>query len=379
MKFHIQDPKFSNSYDLYQALINGCSEAIVGGGTYAFISAEGVKLFLEHELFEVFMLQGKFTLIVGTDEITNEKSLEALAKVKEKYRNNIDILAFLNENNTSIYHPKYSWFKSQESGKLIIGSGNLTARGLKMNREAFAVIDLPLDKINEIESEWSKWMIENATNLRSIDDVDVIERVKLNRFTKAKKVIQLVKPDNKDDEMQKQIKEIIKINDQEEDVEEEIASWLFNDDSKVLVTEISRNGDRVTQANFSKQVFENFFGAPVWVNGRYHITLKTIKANFTLSPPEITTAVSVASQNWRFELNEMKYGSTERTIGTFVKVGPKMFIYIISTESDYFYSELKDYVKKYGAQKNAKHMCKTIRNIADLQKECPNLPLWNIK
>jgi HKD family nuclease len=139
---HIQDPYFSDSYTLHEALIQSCSPSIMGCGSYAFASKSGIDLLLKDVEFDSLLERGSFSLIVGIDEITNLASLEALNKIVNT-RPNLSVQAFDHNNRGSLFHPKLSFFRNEDgNGSLIIGSGNLTLGGLRKNREAFNVSNL---------------------------------------------------------------------------------------------------------------------------------------------------------------------------------------------------------------------------------------------
>ena len=60
MNFYFQDPTIPYSYSLHEALVQSCSGAQHGGGAYAFVSQDGVKLLLEDDTFKAFVKTGSF-------------------------------------------------------------------------------------------------------------------------------------------------------------------------------------------------------------------------------------------------------------------------------------------------------------------------------
>jgi hypothetical protein len=85
VNFYIQDPTIPYSYSLHEALLQGCSGAQRGGGAYAFVSQDGVKLLLEDDVFKSFVDNGIFRLVVGIDEITNENALKKLSLLRDEF------------------------------------------------------------------------------------------------------------------------------------------------------------------------------------------------------------------------------------------------------------------------------------------------------
>ncbi len=113
-------------------------------------------------------------MIIGIDEITNLASLEALNSIKIE-RPSFKVKAFDHNNKGSLFHPKLSYFKNKdESGSLIVGSGNLTLGGLRRNREAFSFLHLSIEEYVRIEQYWNAWLLQSDELLKEIDDPDVI-------------------------------------------------------------------------------------------------------------------------------------------------------------------------------------------------------------
>lgn len=106
MNLYLQDPTYSSTYTLHEALLNSCINSIRGGAVYAFVSLGGVKLLLEDEIFSQFMTDSKFKLIVGTDEITSEKVLNQLEILTNRY-SNFEVKAFYHKMVNTLFHPNF--------------------------------------------------------------------------------------------------------------------------------------------------------------------------------------------------------------------------------------------------------------------------------
>lgn len=192
MRFQIQDPTYGDTQPLRENILNNCSDMRSGAGAYAFATSEGVNFLLDEYRFRNFISDGYFLLIVGTDDITNVRALKTLKDYEEEFAGNLKVRVYIHDAIGSIFHPKYSWFQSKSSGgKLIIGSGNLTKRGLKNNREAYAVIDLDEREVEEVKKEWNRWVMHSRHYLYSIDDAIGImskrDKSFIKRFVKALK------------------------------------------------------------------------------------------------------------------------------------------------------------------------------------------------
>ena len=171
MRFQIQDPTYGNTRPLRETILNICPDMKAGAGAYAFATSEGVNFLLGEEGFRSFISDGEFFLIVGTDDITNVRALKTLKDFEEAFSGNLKVRVYIHDAIGSIFHPKYSWFQSKVTGgKLIIGSGNMTKRGMKNNREAYAVIDLDEDQLEEVKREWNRWVMHSGQYLYPLDE-----------------------------------------------------------------------------------------------------------------------------------------------------------------------------------------------------------------
>ena len=177
----IQDPSYKESAYLHEALISSCVNGILGGGAYAFASKDGIELLIEDDNFKQFLKNGIFTLVVGMDAITNIYSIETLKKLQEKYAGHLIVKAYIHNSKGSTFHPKYSWFSYKKGGALIIGSGNLTQKGLRQNREAYSIEKYEDESFNEVISEWNNWLNHSKMFLFDIND-DIVYEYAISRI-----------------------------------------------------------------------------------------------------------------------------------------------------------------------------------------------------
>lgn len=192
MKFQIQDPTYGYTKPLRETILNSCSGMKAGAGAYAFATSEGVNFLLGDERFRNFISDGSFFLVVGTDDITNVRALRTLKDFENEFSGNLKVRVYIHDAIGSIFHPKYSWFQSHSSGgKLIIGSGNMTKRGMKNNREAYALIDLDEGQLEEVKREWNRWVMHSGQYLYPLDKAIRImsqrDRSFIGRFVHALK------------------------------------------------------------------------------------------------------------------------------------------------------------------------------------------------
>lgn len=338
MLLRLQDPNYSNSYSLHEALIDVCSSASSGKGAYAFVSKTGANILLGDVEFGRMLDRGSYQLIVGIDEITNTSTIEKLIEFQESY-NSLNINAFLHNSRNSLFHLKISYFSRDDGcGSLVIGSGNLTTGGLRKNREAFAVVNLSKRELINIEAYWNEWITQSNRYLKPLTDAGVLAKVALNSLrARARKELPVIPT---------QPIQVDELPASEEGIDES-QEWSFQENNLVLLAEIPRSGSRWNQANFDINTFENFFGATAGDNSQ-RILLRNVLSNRHLGDIEIRPSVSVVSQNYRFELEAaagLNYPDDGRPIGIFIRLSPRMFIYkVFMPETDDKHTEFADWM-----------------------------------
>ncbi len=368
MNLYLQDPTYSSTYTLHEALLNSCINSSRGGAAYAFVSLGGVKLLLEDKIFSQFMTHSKFKLIVGTDEITSEKALNQLESLTNSY-SNFEVKAFYHKIANTLFHPKFCWFKKRNGGLLVLGSGNLTEKGLRRNWEAFNVIKVSETEIKNIETQWNEWIFHNSELLKSINDEEVILRVKNNA-----KIYRKIKKDIVPNiDSIEEIPALDTFNDDNEDIE----AWQYGEFDSVLIAEIPRASNRWNQANFNKDTFINYFGATPGDNS-LRILLRSIKTDSSLGDIETRPSISVKSHNWRFELKlaaSLAYPDNDRPIGIFIRVSRRMFLYMIAMPNLSYYNEVISYLNSIMPLNND-NIRRCLTDVQNLRNNCPNLPIW---
>lgn len=411
MMFCIQDPSYENSMYLHETLLTECLGALKGAGAYAFATKDGVNLLFDDDNFRKFMENGTYTLVVGTDDITNEYSVNALIGLKKKYGAHLQVKAYVHNQKGSTFHPKFSWFKKSDGGVLVLGSGNLTQKGLRHNREAYNVVQNNEHEMIEIIKEWDKWYSHSAPFLFDIEDPIVMVKAKQNmeKIRTVSTIKELVKKDPKTEldeiklsdvyktqpknqikykkkqkagtnvgEENKKLEDSIPIAITDEEVDIDATYWTINLDTNVLIAEIPNNSKRWSQANFNKEIFENYFGATCGENGKYRILLKHVNSDGSMCKTEVRPSVSVASSNYRFELEAAKgldYPiGRERPIAIFAKVSCRDFIYTLLMPGQKGYNDVMSFLAQ------TKEPSRLMRRIVYVAREVfttiPALPIW---
>lgn len=408
--FCIQDPSYENSKYLHETLISECEGCTSGAGAYAFATRDGINLLFLDDSFKEFLKTGTFTLIVGTDDITNEHSIVSLIELQEKYSPNLVVKAYVHNGKGSTFHPKFSWFQKNDSGALVLGSGNLTLKGLRHNREAYNVIQYDEAGITQVIDEWNRWFTHSAPFLFDITDPVVLAKAKQNSektraVSKAKATVQrdhAIKPGDiklsdiyktqpKDKRTTKKATKSKKIADStpqtlpavpaivDEDFDVDFSYWMFDRQATALIAELpGKENSRMGQANFSKEIFQNYFGAREKEEGKsYKILLKNISTEGLLGETEVRPAVISTSHNYRFELQGAKglvCGANDRkVIAVFIKVANRDFMYTVlsSTHDDY------DNILALLPDKQKANECRrVIFSAGEICDAAPALPIW---
>ena len=384
MKLCLQDPQYINSKLLHEELLQKISISKNGIGIYAFASEAGIQLLLYDKVFSEFINKNRYTLIVGMDAITNVKAINKLIEAKKLYGDNLEVYAFLHNTRNSTFHPKYSLFEADNTGSLIIGSGNLTENGLRRNREAFFVTDLDSSDLYEVQREIKGWLAANKENIRQIDDELVRKKAEENERMRniqkgAAKQFGIIESNTTDEVLEESIVESDDAPKVENDnIEDDNTLWRIHKESKILIAEIPRSGNRWKQANFDRNTFENYFGATCGISGIYRILLRYINHSGVLGNIESRPGVSVSSQNYRFELDAaggLAYPTNGSPIAIFAKVDTRTFIYELYMPNDDYYNNILNILDttqpRVGDRKR-----RIIYNVDTLISVLPNLKIW---
>jgi hypothetical protein len=338
--FYFQDLSFSGGYSTHEALLKSCSDAVEGFGGFAWVTTDGIKVLWEDEVFQNLFRNGSYHAVVGIDHVTNTEALEMLSSLNKKHQN-FNVQIYYDRRNKGIFHPKFSFFKKKNNnGSLVIGSGNLTVSGLRINKEAFGSLELDKNIYIKTEGYWKKWLEESRGKLKSPDDPEVLDRAKKNTFVRIKSI------------KKKSRNEILKSINSQIHIFEELQTsidedWGFYETNKVLIAEIPKSGNRWKQANFDIKTFKEFFGALTF-DSSYRILLRNIKKGGQLSDIESRQNVTVISHNYRFELDAasgLDYPENGKPIGVFIQIATRMFLYHLFMPKDKDHEKFTKWLK----------------------------------
>lgn len=361
--FNIQDSDFVDSSFFHEALLTlfANDDVLYGAGTYAFVSKDGADLLFSDQVLEKYLSKTdppvRYHLLIGTDAITNERTILTLIDYATKYRT-LKIQAYYHEKDGTLYHSKFSWFRLTHGGLLIIGSPNLTQKALRANKESFSVIELTPEEIDYVEQLWEKWLKKSEKNILELDDPRIKERCK-NNVVVSVALSSLITRIRKKKTGKKGGEEGAEgetgaTGKPEAPTTEEVDAWLFPETAEILVAEIPKSKERWKQANFDINTFTSFFGSPA-ESGQYRMLTCLANDDGTLSEVKSRPYVSVKSHNYRIELDVptgTPYPDEGRVIGIFVKVAKRNFLYALSFPGEPDHDSLQQFLDTHRAKAN---------------------------
>lgn len=331
--FYIQDPRIESSFLLNEALLDACKNAIYGAGTYAFVSADGLQLLMKNSEFEHFMNNGHYFLLMGMDEITNIKSLEKAEQFCNLY-SNLTVRAFVHHTLGSTFHPKFSWFKYDVGGVLVLGSGNLTAKGLRKNTEAFVVQPVDEENILKIEQTWNNWIEQSQHCIKELNNREVIRKAEQNAKKPPQKIMQVSATD----------------------LSEEEDLWAFEPDHEVLIAEIPSSQG----AKWKSQT--SFFRESSLVKTLFKTDTETAKKIVLKQVPEEDGITNIEIMNL-----------IQNPIGVFVKLSVRTFLYMLATPNESYYPILQEKLNHY--RWDISQLVRYETDARELQQMVPSLPI----
>lgn len=359
-----QDPTNEQGTFLLESLSDAFQSADEIRGVFAFASATGVQLFSEDPGFQRVARAGAVDLIVGTDAVTNIRTLDALAELVGRFPN-ARARAFLNPWPQGLFHPKFCFTKTRSGGRLITGSGNLTEGGLLGNWEAYTTDELSGDGIAEVRATWDEWTRRHGEWLLPLNDERVRRQASLNHvLAREGDLPTLVAPAGRAGEPPQVFESPLR-------------------HAAVLLAEIPRWTYRPGQANFHLEDYRDFFGAREDVADRLvvfcHVNADGSRAEFERDRPP----VAVRSQNYRFELAAATGAYPDspdlRPIGVFVHVAVRTFLYRILHHNDPQYATVRAILLRRALpRRRADEMHRARMTVEELGRDWPASPVWRL-
>lgn len=362
----------------------------------AFASYGGVTAFTPHvQQNKDRFIDCKF--IVGIDQQGTSK--EALEEILSW-----DVSSYVyHSKSPNIFHPKIYIFEGDEDFLVIVGSNNFTEFGLVKNIECSVLITHHKSNsddrgiLDEIEGHFGDLFSSRDENLKLIsnDLITILEQTGLapSEHTRSKRYDRKSNSDTENvnqnpfsvstiqqnpnnfspKRIVRQRQPILNVAEQRQ-ISTDIDNWIGDSSNPILIAEIG-GGSRWKQVNFPLTMFREFFGATAGDNS-YHINLKYLNLNGELSEIENRQAVTVASQNYRFEIGAAQgaYPSLGRPIGVFIRVAPQNFIYKLYMPDSENHRELATYLENNYSGR-ADHLKRIIKSYDQASRDLDFLQL----
>jgi hypothetical protein len=346
VELRLQDPGAPSGY-LLEAMLDAARGANRGGGIFAFATAEGIRTLLDDKAFRRLLKHGTFDLVVGVDSITNVLAVDELARFVSQYAGLTGRVLVHDE--SVLFHPKLSWFGRGSDLVLIVGSGNLTVRGMRENWEAFTTLTLRAGAAAAAEHQLADWLARHDDLLLAPDD----PRVR---------------------------KEAARNSGQESSLKHARRRTTARDippsSAQVLVAEASKSSKRPSQVNFHKVHYEGFFGAKA-ESGR-RVILRNVSRDGTVGEEEVRPSSARPSRNFSLELRGFPKTVPPHqrpAIGVYVRLPQGTFLYQRVEPDETGYASLEGFLKDNWTGP-ARNMRQVEAKLSDVQRAWPESPLW---
>lgn len=324
VELHFQGPGALED-TLLSELILASQGATAGGGIFAWSNAHGAHALLSNPTFLQFATKAPFSLIIGTDTITDPRAIEALQERAEALPL-LTVQAFVHSE-APLFHPKMAWFKNSAGLRLLVGSGNFTRGGLQANWEIFTSSQLTGEAATKIRQQITDWQASHASFLLELDDPRVAEQVEGNVGNERSLRKKQPKPTG--------------------DGDPEVTGLAAG--MVCLVAEVPKNRKLDTgesafsQANFPKAIFEDFFEVRGSAND---ILLYHVNDSSALDGVESTNGkYKPASRNYYFEMAAaagLPHSGDQPPIAVFLKLDSGAFLYLFRLPGQTGYEQLSD-------------------------------------
>lgn len=360
----------------------------------AFASYGGVSA-LRQEILNAKTNNVNIKVVLGVDQKGTSK--EALEEVLSW-----DVNACIyHTNDFNIFHPKIYLFENEDIFSLIVGSNNLTVPGLVQNVECSLMIkDIKSNPVlAKFYDYWDGILNGTEINLYPItqelidnlyaDNIITLESQRIERYDNGederegagetkrlnfnKAGVQSLPPCFTPKRKQRQVKIKSKNDNPTTNSHSEVVKTIGE---QVLIAEIG-GGPRWKQVNFPIKIFQDFFGASRGDNS-YKIELLNIAKDGTLGEVEERQAVTVKSNNFRFEINceetSCEYpGVYNRPIGLFIKLDNSEFLYQVLMPDYPAYKKIKDYLQIEAKPKREYELKRVIVDVEAIHALYPEL------
>ena len=286
----IQDPTYTGTTYLYEAILEAAKQAADWRGLYAFASRDGVDHLIEDRIvLDMLERGGEVDLIVGVDAVTNRTTLERMQELEERH-DNFKPRVFWNHTRR-LFHPKVSDFGLENGGRIVIvGSGNLTPGGLMGNFEAYTTISA--ERGGEIDiGAFEEFLERHVERIRRIDE-EVLERAAAN----------IIRPLAGARRPSVRTRRRAAIGEPRATTVPDTAGF-----GRILLAQVPKAGERWSQVHFNAQVIADYFRLSRFDTQRVYLT--RVSADATRGEVEVRPCVFSAdsNRNHKIEIGAAKH------------------------------------------------------------------------
>ena len=241
-------------------------------------------------------------------------------------------------------------FRSNRREALVVGSGNLTPRGLRDNYEAFALITGRRKALKLLTTELQAFLNSHRSSIREIDR-DALARASKNTFARAVAIIE-PPPDSPPRRVRRPV-----------------------GGSRALVAELPRGGARWQQANFDYETARDFFEVePHNDSLEAELLLNEVAPTGVPVSQETRRFTFTQSRNLRLQLGAHRgqtYPAHGRPIAVFHRVKPRHFTYQVLLPGDAGFRPASAVL----SSQSASGIRRVITTVMALRKAWPACPL----
>jgi HKD family nuclease len=246
---HIQDPTDPNCLYLYEAIVRQVTSGSLESwhGIFAFATGGAVRNLFQEDPDVVNFINsgGEVSLLVGIDAVTNVSALTELARLTAAH-GTFEANVFFNPTK-GLFHPKMSLFRHRDGRVvLIVGSGNLTPKGLRKNIEGYSIAVGSEEELASI-AVWEDFL------QRHINDIGEIDERALEQARQNQAAIRTRKDKAREAEPEEPVVAEEETRDDEEEEELELEP---TPNARVLVAQVPAAGGRWHQVHFNKAVVD---------------------------------------------------------------------------------------------------------------------------
>lgn len=327
-RLRIQGTVRDRSDYLIDAIGEAATGAVQGQAIFAFATVAGIDMLFSLDAVSTLANAGELNLLVGIDAVTNRAALERLLALMAKHKG-FRARVFWTRGE-GIFHPKVCYFRTSTRERWLIGSGNLTPRGLRDNCEMFADIEGASDQLKTLRKPLDAFLGANGQSIAEIDE-RALARAAKNRNTDP---VSTVEPTQITREM---------LNRRSSERAERAARRRPARGDRVLVAELPRGGSRWQQANFNFQTVREYFDVdPEAIEEQQNIYLTEALPTGLSQNEEIRRFTFTRSRNLRLQLaakSGLPYPTGGRPLLVMRELKPRHYVYHLLFPSDAGYRQ----------------------------------------